>query len=432
LTGVALMSGWLAWSLIVLGLLGGGYLLYRREGWWRWYVPSVAVVAGIAAWVIGHTVAQDLFAEPLKVSDIAWIGAAIAAIGLAIGFLFRTAWWRKLLAVLAAVCVVAAAGNQINKSYEQFVHVSDLFGVSGEQQIGGPPAVTSAPTTVGLPTGPLATVWTPTGPNIPPDGKGKVSQITLPGTLSGFQARDGWVYYPPAYFADNPEPLPVLLVFHGQPGEPSDWLLGDRVQNVMDAYAAQHDGIAPIVVAPDVTGSTLANPLCTNSSLGQLDTYLSKDVPAAIHAQLRVDQDQAHWAVAGFSYGGTCSIEMATNHPELFRTFVDISGEEEPTLGSRQLTVDTAFGGDAAKFTAINPLDIMAGKKFPDTAGWFVVGSEDADYKAALMKVYQGAQHAGMDVQFWEAPDGGHDWGTPIAAMTHVMDWLGQRMNITG
>ena len=56
---------------------------------------------------------------------------------------------------------------------------------------------------------------------------------------------------------------------------------------------------------------------------------------------------------------------MVTNHPDIYTHFIDISGEEEPTLGSRQQTVDTAFGGDEAKFKAVNPLDIMAAKKFP-------------------------------------------------------------------
>jgi len=114
----------------------------------------------------------------------------------------------------------------------------------------------------------------------------------------------------------------------------------------MNDFAAAHNGIAPIVVSRDPLGSTTVDPLCANSSLGQLDTYLSKDVPAAIKQQLRVDPAPRHWAIGGFSYGGTCSIQLATNHPDIYPTFIDISGELEPTLGSHQQTVDTAFGGD--------------------------------------------------------------------------------------
>ena len=83
-----------------------------------------------------------------------------------------------------------------------------------------------------------------------------------------------------------------------------------------------------------------------DSSLGQVDTYLSQDVPAAIKSQLRVDPDPKHWVFGGFSYGGTCALQMATNHPEEFPNFIDISGEREPTLGTHAQTVNTAFGGD--------------------------------------------------------------------------------------
>ena len=65
--------------------------------------------------------------------------------------------------------------------------------------------------------------------------------------------------------------------------------LGDRVQGVMNAYAAQHNGIAPVVVMPDASGGQVTNPLCTDSNLGNVGTYLSKDLPNAIKSQLRVD-----------------------------------------------------------------------------------------------------------------------------------------------
>lgn len=72
--------------------------------------------------------------------------------------------------------------------------------------------------------------------------------------------------------------------------------------------------------------------------------------------------------IGGFCYGGTCfHPDEASSHPRVYPNFVDISGQLEPTLRSRQQTVNTAFGG--AKFTASNPRDIMAGTGFPDTSG---------------------------------------------------------------
>ena len=428
--GVSLITGWLPWTVIVLGVAGGIFLLARRERWWWLYVvPGVVLASAVLAWILSHLVSESLFAQDLKTTDMVWIGVGIASIGLAVGQMFGTPWWRKLVAILSALCVVALAGNEINKSYDEYPRLGDLLGATGENVISGPPAV-SPVVASDLNTTALTAIWTPTGANIPTDG-GKISQITLPGTRSGFQGRDSWVYLPPAYFADNAQPLPVLILLHGQPGGGGDWVTGNRVQSAMNDFAAQHNGIAPVVVMPDVTGSPVANPLCTNSALGQLDTYLAVDVPNAIKSQLRVDPRPEHWGIGGFSYGGTCSMQMVTNHPDVFTSFLDVSGEAEPSLGSHQDTVQQAFGGDESKFKAINPIDIMAHEKFPQIAGWFYVGADDSDFLPGQRKMYQAAKDAGMDVQLVQVPGAGHDWALASTALAQTLPWFAQRMGIT-
>jgi S-formylglutathione hydrolase FrmB len=225
----------------------------------------------------------------------------------------------------------------------------------------------------------------------------------------------------------------VLILITGQPGDPGDWFLGDRVQNVMNDFAAAHKGIAPIVVVPDALGATLANPDCLDSSLGNVDTYLSKDVPDAIKKQLRVDPDTTHWVIGGFSYGGICSLQLATNHPDVYRNFIDISGLEDATLdlGQRQATIDKIFGGDEAKFKKVNPKDIMATKRFENTSGWFISGSEDNDTNPGQRELDQIAQAAGMKSQFWESPGTGHDWSTAVNGLAHTMPWTATQMNLT-
>ena len=444
--GVSLQGGWLPWTVLALGGAGAIYLLGRPNRWWWLYlVPVAVVVSGVAAWLIGNAGGEKLFAKPLNTSDIIWIAAGLAGIGLAIGYLFHTPWWRKILAVLAAVAVIAAAGNEINKSYVQVPAVRDLFGVPTTDQVSGLPPVLQPPPTDSTipapafpvaPAGPLTITWNPVGPGIPADGRGKISPLTIPNTQSGFTARTGWVYLPPAYFAQNPQPLPVLLLLHGQPGSPDDWLKSDRVQNLMNEFATQHHGITPIVVMPDSLGSELANPLCADTSLGNMDSYLSKDVPTAIRTQLRVDPNPRHWVVAGFSYGGTCALQLATNHPDIYPNFIDISGQSEPTLGTgtagRKQTVDTAFGGDTSKFTAINPADLLANKTYPKSAGWFLWGAADPDIKTAQQQLFTAAQAAGMTAQQWEVPGTGHDWNTVTNGLHHALPWIAAQTNLTG
>ena len=121
----------------------------------------------------------------------------------------------------------------------------------------------------------------------------------------------------------------------GQPGNPGDWLDGGQLAARMDAYAAAHKGLAPVVVMPDSLGSELANPVCLDSSLGNVATYLTVDVPGWIRKHLQVDTEPSSWAIGGLSAGGTCSLQMALTAPQVYPTFVDISGQAEPTLGTR-------------------------------------------------------------------------------------------------
>ena len=107
---------------------------------------------------------------------------------------------------------------------------------------------------------------------------GAVTEVSIPATASGFAARSAWVYVPPAYLTPSHPLLPVLMMIGGQPGGPRDWLDGGQLAQQMDAWAAAHAGLAPVVVMPDGIGSALSNPLCMNSALGQVDTYLTSDV----------------------------------------------------------------------------------------------------------------------------------------------------------
>jgi len=260
---------------------------------------------------------------------------------------------------------------------------------------------------------------------------GAVYQVIIPGVRSGFAARPGYVYLPPAYLATPRPELAVLVLLAGQPGDPRAWLDSGQVQAMMDGFARRHDGLAPVVVMPDDLGGEFANPLCLNSRLGQVQTYLTVDVPDWITSHLQVRPPGRGWAVGGFSEGGTCAIQLSTQAPGLYRFFVDISGQAGPTLGSRQRTIGRAFGGDAAAFARVDPVAVLARTRFPGTAGVFVGGADDRVYTPQQQVVYRAARHAGMDVTFMELP-GGHDWRVWRGGLEHTLAWLAGRLGITG
>jgi len=162
-----------------------------------------------------------------------------------------------------------------------------------------------------------------------------------------------------------------------------------------------------------------------------VQTYLTVDVPNWIASHLQVRPPDRGWAIGGFSQGGTCAIQLSTQAPQLYRFFVDISGQAGPTLGSRQLTISKAFGGDAAAFARVDPIVVLARTRFPRSAGIFVGGADDRVYTPQQQIMYRAARHAGMNVTFMELP-AGHDWRVWRGGLEHNVAWLASRLGITG
>ncbi len=426
----SVISGPVPVVLTILGLLGGVWLLSGRPRWfYRYAIPVcgvAALVIMVAAWILVEKVIVP-FPDPIAMSIYVWIGFAVYGL-LLLGPRIKAGGSiaSAVLSVLAALLMVLAAAVQINLEFSAYPTVGIVLGHDDFDRIEladvpGPtdPVVTGDPTDA---------VWK--APDDMPN-RGRVTTLPVPGTISGFSARDAEVYLPPSYFT-NPRPLlPVLVLLAGQPGSPQDWLQGGKITATMDSFAREHSGLAPIIVMADATGTQFANPLCTDSPAGNVATYLAKDLPAAVTSAFQVDTEPRAWAIGGLSYGGTCSLQMATNFPEIDPTFLDFSGQVEPSLGDRKRTLDQIFGGDEAAFEKVNPMDVMANRTFPDSAGIVVVGTDDNDFKPGQQKIYDAAKTAGMNVKYLELP-GGHSFAVWSAAMKQELEWLSQRMGLIG
>jgi S-formylglutathione hydrolase FrmB len=398
----------------------------------RWLVISVPLIVmaagGVIAllmWLINNV--WRPFPDLLPLTIVLWSWVALAGVVLAFARqpLLRT-WPRRAAAIAAGVLVLAAAANQVNRYFQAYpsLRVALAPWLDPKPVFTGIVNVTEV---VAKPGQTLESIWRPP-PGMPKTGA--VYQVTIPGITSGFAARPGYLYLPPAYLARPRPQLPVLVLLAGQPGDPRAWLDFGQIQAMMDGFAERHDGLAPVVVMPDDLGSEFANPLCLNSRLGDVQTYLTIDVPNWIASHLQVRPPDRGWAIGGFSAGGTCGIQLSTQAPRLYRFFVDISGQIEPTLGSRQLTISRAFGGDAAAFARVDPIVVLARTRFPCNAGVFVGGADDRVYTPQQQIMYLAARHAGMDVTFMDLP-GGHDWRVWRGGLEHNVAWLASRLGIT-
>lgn len=87
---------------------------------------------------------------------------------------------------------------------------------------------------------------------------------------------------------------------------------------------------------------------------------------------------------------------------------------------------------DQAKLLTTQPHNqLLAGKKSPGSAGWFMWGSDDSGIKPGQQQLYAAAQLAGMDVQQWESVGTSHDWLTPERSLATAMPWVASRSNLT-
>jgi S-formylglutathione hydrolase FrmB len=397
--------------------------------WLAICVPIIVAAAGgviaLLTWLIDNV--WRPFPDLLPTTIVLWSWVALTGMVLAFArqAVLRT-WPRRAAAIAAGVLVLTAGANQVNGYFDAY---SSLRMVLAPWLDPKPVFTRTANVTevVARPGQTLQGIWHP------PRGMpktGAVYQVSIPGIRSGFRAQPGYIYLPPAYLAVPRAQLPVLVLLGGQPGDARAWLDSGQLQAMMDAFADRHNGLSPVVVMPDDLGSYFANPMCLNSRLGNVQTYLTVDVPNWITSHLQVRPPGRGWAVAGFSAGGTCAIQLATQAPRLYPFFVDISGQDEPTLGSRQLTISKAFGGDAAAFARVDPIVVLARTRFPHSAGVFVGGASDPVYTPQQRKMYLAARHAAMNVTFMELP-GGHSWRVWRAGLERNVAWLASTLGIT-
>ncbi|MFI9812959.1 alpha/beta hydrolase [Saccharothrix variisporea] len=384
-----------------------------------------AVLAGVLSAALVGLVVNVVwrpFPEPLPLKVLVCLGALVLAVVLAV------VRWRarvhRVIALFAVVTVLVGALSGVNTFYGQYPTMRAVLGPLLAETVDLDEAARPAGDLV-VPDGSvLADVWQPASV---PD-KGTVSSADIPASTD-YRPRGAWVYLPPAY-AVSPRPrLPVVVLLAGQPGTPRDWLDAGQLAQHLDAFARQHRGLAPIVVMADQLGSLMANPICVDSSRGALETYLAKDVPNWVKQRLTVDQRRTAWTIAGFSQGGTCALQLAVRAPDVYGKFIDISGQAEPTLGNRADTIRQVFGGDAEAFRRVNPLDVLATRRFPDTEGVVVAGQGDVYYRDEDRKVYEACQRAGMDVRWAELP-GGHDWNVWRPGLYDSLPWLAQRTGL--
>jgi poly(3-hydroxybutyrate) depolymerase len=390
--------------LLSVGLLGyltlrrpsraipGGHRPSRTPAVRRWVITALigigsgALLAGVILFLC--EVVFNVFGLPLDWDTRAWVGGAFAGIGLAVANFWESRWWRKVVAVVGMAVFAATAALGINAGYGLNPTLASFLNVQVAQPVALPKPVHTTPPVV--PPKPLWETW-----KAPVDmpSAGSFGTVTIPAPASGFVARPAYLYLPPAALVHNPPALPVMIMMMGQPGGPESSAL---FLPTLNALAAAHHGLAPIVLTIDQIGSPTKNPLCIDSPAGHVATYVMTDVVNYIRSTLHVVPGRLGWAIAGYSNGGECALSFGAQHPEIFGSILDVSGEIGPSLGSVSTTIRLGFGGNTAAYVAAQPLTILKAHHYDDTLAIFTNGSADPVYGPEVTTAEAAAQAAGM------------------------------------
>lgn len=391
----------------------------------RTAIIAAAVAAGgvligvLAGWLVSDV--WSTFGLPLTFVTKTWIAMAFGGVAVAALGIFTRPWWRRVIAAVSIPVILLTAAAWINVDFGAYHTVSDALGIDPYHVV----TINRAGTMARVADPHLGLHWHPPA-DMP--RQGRVSEVVIPPTLSHFKARPALVYLPPAALVKNAPVLPVIVMFGGEPGNPDQMVAAGGAVRDLDAYAATHNGLAPILVLPDQLSGETTNPMCVDSPIGNSATYLLRDVPDWIRTHLKVADSRDDWAVSGFSQGGTCSIQFAAGDPALFGALLDIAGEGVPTIGAD--TVKLGFGGSEAAYYAAQPLTLL--KKNAPFHSWAIFGwgSDDPQYGPEMRHMSEAAKAAGMTTTTVVAPSSGHDWNTVRTVLARSLPLLADHFGL--
>jgi S-formylglutathione hydrolase FrmB len=416
---ISLMHGTL--PVVVQGL-SAAVLVYaigwRTRRWRRMVLPAAMLFGvGVAAWAHWRISYDGLADDPAPGRLWFWIALTGLAVGvLVFGWPSAPRWRRTASALAIPLCLLSAA-----LVLNMWVGYVPTVQAGWSQLTAGPlPDQTDQ---AGLAAVAAHTRQVHTLPTT-----GSIVAVTIPGDASRFKHRTELVYLPPAWFATSPPPqLPTVMMIGGEFNTPADWVRAGNAVATVDAFAAGHDGSAPVLVFVDAIGNFDNDTECVNGARGNAADHLTKDVVPYVVSNFGVSPDPSNWGVVGWSMGGTCAVDLATMHPELFSAFEDISGDLAPNAGTRDQTITRLFGGNATSWAAFDPTTVMSRHgSYAGESGWFAspMSTDGQASQAAAARALCDVGHAeGINCAV-VAMAGKHDWTFATTAFANALPWL--------
>ena len=328
---------------------------------------------------------------------------------------------RRATAQVLGVLVISLLGGAValdlvNHQEGFYASFSDLVG-SNSQVAVNTPSVASGHAQFTI----LTSHWWSRGLAAAHAGHGVVLDARYWGGRSGISRR-GYVYLPAAYFvAGSTLRFPVIELLHGQPGGPPNVIRQLGAPGILDQEIRDRRLPPVIGVIPATWTHTFTE--CVNAVHGEQDeTYLAVDVPSAVNNSLRTLPGRT-WAIAGYSTGGFCAINLALHHPDLYSGAASLSGyfvaAQDP---------DTAhlYAGSQAALHRNSPVWWVAHHS-PVAPALYLFASAQDPFALRQLESFRPelAKYAPMlPTTSVILPYGGHNWNVWKVGLRPALDWL--------
>lgn len=377
-----------------------------------------ALVGGVLTWYV--TIVNNTFGQPLEGNALAWILICFAGIGLVLSQILIQGFSRAGIGAGAVVALAVMGTVGVNGSYGLTPTVGELLHIVSGNVVNLPPVTANSASTPDL------SSWQPPA-NMPKVGRQGLIPNGIPNTNSQFPARPASVYFPPAALTEHPPKLPFMVFMMGQPGDPDP----REITAALNKAQAGNHGLAPITVIVDQLGDPMQDPLCIDSSMGNVETYIMKDVVSWALSHLNIEADPAHWTVGGFSNGATCAMSLATKYPERWANVLSMIGTEYAGFSNETNVIQSIFGGSAAAFDAIKPETIMTTRHYPDSNAYLSSAGKDGTYGPGQLALAEHAKDAGIHVDYIDFPNLGHTDAALESSLSWALPLLYERLGIS-
>jgi S-formylglutathione hydrolase FrmB len=252
-------------------------------------------------------------------------------------------------------------------------------------------------------------------------GRGTVVPATLAGASTGY-ALPAYVYLPAGYTSASPAgDLPVVMFLAGYPGTVDSWLTSVGVGDALDEAIGAGRLPPLIAVLAEQDPVRGRDSECVDSALGiKADTYLTTDIPEIIHRHFRAAQGRQNWALAGYSTGGFCAVNLALRHPDRFGAAASLAGFFRPLIDH---STGDLYQGDLDLRRANDPR-IMIGEQRPAPVNLFLTAGLDDRAAQRDLKAFAPLVKTPDTALVVADRPGGHNFTTWRSILPELFGWL--------